>query len=271
MFKHTYIESSSNPRIKFIKKLDKAQERRESGLFVIEGMRECYLAWKSGIRFKEVYLRKSAYRRDEVYNIMDILVDYEQQTFLLSDQAYAAVAYRENSEGILVVAYQPKPLDPFERKEKPSLALVLCGVEKPGNIGAMFRTADAAGADLVIFCDERTDPFNANVVRASLGTIFTVPFVQCGISELHELMDFWDLKLIAAHPEGSSYYDEFDFNQASAILVGSEDEGVPGSVLSMADARLKIPMEGVIDSLNVSVSAALMLYEANRQRRRAGQ
>jgi TrmH family RNA methyltransferase len=269
MFKHTYIESSSNPRIKFIKKLDKSQERRESGLFVIEGMRECYLAWKSGIRFKEIYLRKSGFRRDETYNTMDILVDYEQQTFLLSDQAYAAVAYRENSEGILAVAYQPKPADPFELKSKPGLALVLCGVEKPGNIGAMFRTADAAGAGLVIFCDEKTDPYNANVVRASLGTIFTVPFVQCSVSELPKLIEFLGLKLVAAHPEGSAFYDEFDFTQSAAVLVGSEDEGVPGSILNVADARLKIPMEGVIDSLNVSVSAALMLYEANRQRRRA--
>lgn len=264
--KQTYIESSSNPRLKFIKKLDKASVRKETGLFVIEGMRETYLAWKSGIVFREVYLKKSGYRKDEQYDVMRMLIDFPGEIVFLSDQAYAAVTYREGTEGIIVVAETRNVSLNAVQFPEGGLALVIYGVEKPGNIGAMLRTADAAGVDLVMICEAGTDLYNPNLIRASLGTVFTNTCVGCSGPELFSFAKKHQIALVAADPEGNQRYDQWNFKQATAIVVGAEDLGLPASALNQTDAKLSIPMKGTIDSLNVSVSAAILLYEACRQR-----
>ena len=260
-----HITSPQNPRIKSLKKLDKASERRELGLFLIEGMRELCLADRAAYKITQLFICEELIVHDEVYNI-DSCTLTDTEIFTITKQVYESIAYRGTTEGIIATAL-PKPhsLNDLKLSDRP-LILVIEGVEKPGNLGAMLRTCDAVNVDAVIVCDTKTDLYNPNVVRSGIGTIFTN---QIAVAATYEVIDFLNQRNIATYAADlnaiESYYEK-NLSQAAAIVVGDEATGLSDEWVQAATERIKIPMLGQIDSLNVSVSAAVLLYEALRQR-----
>lgn len=259
-----FIQSAQNTRIKNLKKLEKSSERKEQGVFLIEGLRELCLAVRAGYELEELFLCEELLTQSEEYNLSE--VSENTPIILLSKEAYSAVAYRETTEGILATA-KPKEhgLQNLELKEN-ALVLVIEAVEKPGNLGAMLRTCDAVAVDAVIVCDARTDVYNPNVVRSSIGCNFTN---QIGVGTTEEVIHFLKekkVKTYAAELTAEKFYFEQDLKEATAIVVGTEATGLSEEWIHAAEERIKIPMLGTIDSLNVSVSAAVLLFEARRQR-----
>jgi TrmH family RNA methyltransferase len=182
-------------------------------------------------------------------------------------EVFEKIAYREGSDGLLAVAI-PKYADikSFKPKKNP-LIIVLETVEKPGNLGAIMRTADAAGVDAVIIADPRTDLYNPNAIRASIGTIFSVPLFACSSEECINWLRENDIKIYCTYLKASIDYLEADFRQGSAIVMGTEATGISDIWVDAADQNLIIPMNGIADSLNVSVTTAIVVFEAIRQRR----
>lgn len=259
------ISSPNNPRIKNIEKLStKARERKEQGLFVIEGAREMSLAIAGQYTFDSVFLCPEIFEKTdypEVLKAIPASILYE-----VAETVFQKIAYRENSDGIIALAKPKKhTLADLHLPENP-FVIVLEAVEKPGNLGAILRTADAANADAVIVCDPLTDIYNPNVIRSGVGCVFTVP-VAIGLNQ--EVQDFLKQKQIqtfAAELTAAEWYQQTDFTAASAIIMGTEADGLTDFWLKNADKRIKILMRGVIDSLNVSVSTAIITFEAMRQR-----
>ena len=188
------------------------------------------------------------------------------QVFEVTKELYAKVAYREGTEGVMaIVKSRELRLDELQLGDKP-LVMVLEGVEKPGNLGAVLRSADAAGADAVIVCDPLTDLWNPNLIRASIGAVFTVPTVCCSSQEAIAWLKAKGIRIITAQLQDSSAYYDCPMTGPTAIVMGTEATGLTDPWRQAADAHVLIPMLGCLDSLNVSVSAAILLYEAVRQR-----
>lgn len=259
------ITSLQNPRIKHIVKLmAKQSERRTQHLFVIEGAREMSLALAGGYSIHSVYVCKELFAKTDYPDVLNGLAP--EQCFEISHKVFEKLAYRSGSDGLIVLA-EPRThaLSDLHLSDNPFI-IVLEAVEKPGNLGAILRTADAAKADAVIVCDTATDIYNPNVIRSSLGCAFTVPI---GIATSQETIDYLHSKNIRSHAaelHTSHWYHEVDYSTPSAIVMGTEADGLTDFWISNADCRVKIPMQGVIDSLNVSVSTAVITFEAMRQR-----
>jgi TrmH family RNA methyltransferase len=186
----------------------------------------------------------------------------------LSEKVYDALRYGERDEGLCAaVSWSPLPLESLRPRANP-LLLVLDGIEKPGNLGATLRSAEAAGADALILCDARIDPRNPNVVRASLGTLFTLTVVRCGAKPLRTWLRARSIVAACAIVDAATLYDEVDLRRPLALVLGAEHSGLDARWRDAADIALRLPMHGRGDSLNVSVSAGILLYEAQRQRRR---
>lgn len=256
------ITSLKNPRLKLLSSLEKSKDRRELGLFVIEGVREISLAQQSGFEIETCYICPEIFKQDKNYPI-----DTDAKDVLhLPAALFSKVAYRENTGGVIALAKtKPTLLNNLPKIEN-GLYLILEKVEKPGNIGAMLRTADAAGIDGVIICDPATDFYNPNVVRSSVGCLFTVPIASATNEEVLVWMKKNKIRSFAAALTAEQSYDKADFKNASAILMGSESEGLSDFWLKNTDQRIIIPMRGKIDSMNVSNAAAILMFEAVRQR-----
>lgn len=258
------ITSLQNPAIKNIVRLSKNRERKDQQLFVIEGARELSLALQSGYHPQAVYVCRELFEKTkypEVLNAVPLEVVFD-----ISEEVFEKVAYRENSDGIVALA-QPKRhrLDDLELSANPFL-VVLESVEKPGNLGAILRTADAAAVDAVVVCDPQTDLYNPNVVRSSVGGLFTVQTAVCTSQEALSWLDEKRIFSFAAELQAAEFYQNVDFTHPSAIVMGTEADGLSDFWLDNASKRIKIPMRGKIDSLNVSVSTAILTFEAMRQR-----
>ncbi|MDD4271258.1 MAG: RNA methyltransferase [Patescibacteria group bacterium] len=253
------IESQHNPLIKNLIKLREAgRERKRQGLFLIEGWREINLALKGGVEIVNLF-----YCRDYIKQELEF---DEEKLIEVSKKVFAKISYRENPDGFLAVAkFREIKLENIELSPKP-LIIILEAVEKPGNLGAILRTADAAGADAVIINDPKTDIYNPNVIRASQGTVFTVPVVLNSIDETINFCKSKKIKILATTPDTKKEYIEVDYNGGCAIVMGAEDKGLSDEWLASANEKIKIKMRGIIDSLNVSVSTAIILFEAVRQR-----
>lgn len=259
------ITSLQNSRVKNIIKLrSKARERKEQNLFLIEGAREISLAQAGGYRIDSLFLCPELFQKTDYPNILDPIDPSIQ--FEVTEAVFEKIAYREGSDGVLALVV-PKfhTLEDLRLKKTPFIIL-LEAIEKPGNLGAILRTADAAQADAVIICDPHTDLYNPNVVRSSVGCLFTVPVAVASNRETLDFMHKNKIRVFAAELTAAQWYQETDFTQASAIAMGTEADGLTPFWLDNADARIKIPMRGVIDSLNVSVSTAILTFEAMRQR-----
>ena len=253
-----YITSSANPKFKrLIALLQKSSERRESALFTVEGVWEIFHCIEAG------------YKPDCIFFCPDIVSEEtlpQCRHFALSAGLYAKAAYREGTEGAIGVFQAIEhPLSSLHLKDNPLIA-VLESVEKPGNLGAVLRTCDAAGADALVICDPRTDLYNPNLIRASIGAVFTVPTAVCTTAQAITFLKSKGIRILTAQLQDSSLYYDCPMTKGTAIVMGTEATGLSDKWRQAADAHIRIPMLGKLDSLNVSVSAAILLYEAVRQR-----
>ena len=257
------ITSVQNPKIKNLKRLEKASERKEQQLILIEGLREIVLAARAGYQITSLFICQEIVKQEGDYTVAEIKAT---QTFLISKEVYDTLAYRETTEGIIATA-KPKKLLLQSLVLPPNpLILVLAGVEKPGNIGGMLRTCDAAAVDAVIICDGKTDVYNPNVIRSSIGTNFTTQIAVCETSEAIFYLKQKGITTFAAELTATDPHYSKNFRQPAAVIVGTESTGLSAEWIAAADEHVKIPMLGKIDSLNVSVSAGILLFEAVRQR-----
>jgi TrmH family RNA methyltransferase len=255
--------STANYRIKRLIHLAKANVRKEQNLFVIEGYREIKMAIEMNFRIEELYICPEVKVANEVNDIVDCV---SCQVFDISKKLFEKVAYRDNTDGIIALAI-PKYLTLSKMHlSKNPLILILESVEKPGNLGALLRTADAASLDGVLVCDPKTDIFNPNVIRSSLGCVFTQQVITCTSDEAIRFCREKGIKTHAAALTAKKYYNEADLKTPCAIVMGTESSGLTNIWLKRSDEQIKIPMLGKVDSLNVSTSAAILVFEAMRQR-----
>ena len=257
------ITSAQNPKIKNLLLLqEKSKARREQGLFVVEGRRELEHCLEAGFRVRTVFVCPEVIGRDfsTSLEMTDTLV------VEIPEALYRKVAYREGTEGVLAeVEVRERRLEDLALGEHP-LVMVLESVEKPGNLGAVLRSADAARADAVIVCDPLTDLWNPNLIRASIGAVFTVPTVCASSAETIDWLKSRGIRILTAQLQDSSWYYDTDMTGGTALVMGTESTGLTDVWRRAADAHIRIPMLGRLDSLNVSVSAAILLFEAVRQR-----
>ena len=257
------ITSSQNPKIKLLLQLQqKSSERRKAGLFVVEGRRELMHCLEAGSVVDSVFWCPSVEVGTETMPSLPQGV----RVFEVSKDVYERVAYRGSTEGIVAeVRTRQLTLADLQLREQP-LIVVVERVEKPGNLGAILRSADAAGVDAVIVCDPLTDLYNPNLIRSSVGGFFSVPCVACTSEECIAFLKQRGIQILTAQLQDSNLYYDTDMKQATAIVMGTEATGLTDQWREAADAHIRIPMLGRIDSLNVSVSAAILMYEAVRQR-----
>ena len=255
------ITSKTNPKIKNLVKLQKAAERREQNRILIEGQREIERAQACGFEIEQLYVCESLLREPVKVNAT--------YTETVTEEVFDKIAYREGSDGLLAVAIPKyKSLSEFKPK-KDALIIVLETVEKPGNLGAVMRTADAAGVDAVIVADPATDLYNPNAIRASIGCIFSVPVYACSTEECIQWLKQNGITIYCTYLKASIDYLDADFRKASALVMGTEATGISDAWVEAADQNIIIPMNGIADSLNVSVTTAIVTFEAIRQRRKS--
>ena len=249
------ITSVQNARIKHVVALQqKSSLRREEGLFVVEGQREIEHCIACGYKMEELFVLDS---QNYTGNLPATIV---------TPQVYEKMAYRGSTEGIIaVVKARSHRLEDLRLQENP-LVVILESVEKPGNLGAVLRTAEAAHVDAVIVCDPLTDFYNPNVIRASIGGVFSVPTAACSSKACIAFLKAQGIHILTAQLQDSFDYYDYDMAHATAIVMGTESTGLTDIWRQAADAHIRIPMLGRLDSLNVSVSAAILIYEAVRQR-----
>ena len=260
------ITSAQNPKIKMLLALgEKSRTRRENALFVMEGRREILHCLESGYRVKALFSCPGIISgQDE--EMIAAQCGEDVSLFRVTEAVYEKIACRKGTERIVAeVEMKNTRLEDIRLRENP-LVLVLESVEKPGNLGAVLRTADAADADAVIICDPLTDLYNPNLIRASLGAVFTVPTVAATSGETIKWLKDNNIKIYTAQLQDSSWYYDTDMRCGTAIVMGTESTGLSDVWRMSADAHVKIPMLGRLDSLNVSVSAAVLAFEAVRQR-----
>lgn len=252
------ISSVQNPRIKQLLLLQqKSAERRKQGLFVVEGQRELQHCQHAGYEVASVFCCSEVAGNVSFGAI---------PTYRVTPRVYEKIAYRGTTEGVVaIVKDHPFTLAQLQLTEHP-LLMVVERVEKPGNLGAILRSADAAKADAVIVCDPLTDLHNPNLIRSSIGAIFTVPTVACSSEECIRYLQQHDIQILTAQLQDSHLYYDVDMKLATAIVMGTEATGLTQQWRQAATSHIRIPMLGQLDSLNVSVSAAILLYEAVRQR-----
>ena len=269
------ITSAQNPKIKNLLLLqEKSKARREQGLFVVEGRRELQHCLEAGYKARTVFVCPEIADSSEVTDLLRMTKQVachserseESSVIEIPEQLYRKAAYRESTEGIIAeVEYKSLRLEDLHLPEKP-LVMVLESVEKPGNLGAVLRSADAARADAVLLCDPLTDLYNPNLIRASIGAVFTVPAVACSSEEAIAFLQARGIRILTAQLQDSSLYYDVNMTRGTALVMGTESTGLTDVWRKAASAHIRIPMLGRLDSLNVSVSAAILLFEAVRQR-----
>ncbi len=260
------ISSLQNPRIKQLVKLRDRRPRDAAGVFLVEGYRQIRRALEKGITLTELYYAPDWFLGENERALIAEAADAGAQLFELTKPAFAKVAYRERPDGLLAVAPQWRhTLDDLKLAATPFL-LVVEAIEKPGNLGTILRSADAAGVDALIVCDPVTDLFNPNVVRASTGVVFSVPVVIASSAEVREWLQTRGIRTAATTPAAEALYTDTDLTGPLAIVMGSEQYGLSDYWLAEADTKVRIPMAGQADSLNVAMATIITLFEAVRQR-----
>lgn len=257
------ITSLQNDRVKDARRLQNRRARDESGLFLIEGYRELFRAAQSGVQIEELFFCRELFLG---INEEELIEKCQGAAMMeVSESVFRKLSYRDRPDGLLAVARKMQcsleDLDP-----ESGFFLVAEAIEKPGNLGAMMRSADGAGAGGVIVCDRCTDIYNPNVVRASVGTLFTRPVVEAGGQEVLAWLKGNGFQIVAATPAANRDFTEVDLSGKVALVVGTEQLGLTEMWMEAADICVSIPMCGVADSLNVSVAATLLMYETLRQK-----
>lgn len=265
------ITSAQNPKVKDLLTLqEKSKERKKKGLFVVEGRREFLHCIEAGYQPFTVFICRDILPETDLQAIADAVgkaTEGKGCPFIdIPQHLYDKVAYRGGTEGVIAELHcKDMSLESLKLKENP-LVVVLESVEKPGNLGAVLRSADASGVDAVIVCDPLTDMYNPNLIRSSIGAIFTVPVATATSEETIKWLKDRGIKIYTAQLQDSHWYYDTDMKGGTAIVMGTEATGLTDAWRAAADAHIKIPMLGRLDSLNVSVSAAILMFEAVRQR-----
>jgi TrmH family RNA methyltransferase len=261
------ISSLQNPRVKQLVKLRDRRPRDEAGVFLVEGYREIRRALEKKVALRELYFSPEWFLGENEPVLLAQAEAAGAQLFELTKEAFAKIAYRERPDGLLAVAPQWKrALSDLALSTAPFL-LVVEAIEKPGNLGTILRSADAAGCDAVIVCDPVTDVFNPNVVRASTGVLFSVPLVVEESARVLAWLKEKKVKTVATTPAAEKVYSDADLRGPLAIMMGSEQYGLSEFWLKNSGLPVRIPMAGQADSLNVAMATIITLFEAVRQRR----
>ena len=267
----TELTSPANPKIKHVVKLRSCSTREEAGEMIVEGFRECRRALDNGYRPTAIFHCPELYLKNE--NEAQLVADAERtgaDVFTCSKTAFVKMAYKERPDGLLMTG--PHVAKRLADLELPPNALVIVteSIEKPGNLGTILRSADAAKVAAVIVCDRTTDIHNPNVVRASTGTMFSVPIVEASSDEALAWLKEKGFRILAATPHAEKLHFEVELTGNVAIALGAEQYGLTAKWMDGAELRVRIPMLGLADSLNVSAAATILVYEAVRQRIAAG-
>ena len=265
------ITSAQNPKIKALLELqEKSKVRKRKGLFVVEGRRELQHCIEAGFEPHTMFICRDIITEKELDKVLGAIEEnftgMTCQIVEIPQHLYDKVAYRGGTEGIIAeLKCKEMSLESLKLKKDP-LVVVLESVEKPGNLGAVLRSADASGVDAVIVCDPLTDMYNPNLIRSSIGAVFTVPVATATSEETIRWLKDNGIKIYTAQLQDSEWYYDTDMKGGTAIVMGTEATGLTDVWRKAADAHIKIPMLGRLDSLNVSVSAAILMFEAVRQR-----
>ncbi|MCX2678500.1 RNA methyltransferase [Galbibacter sp. EGI 63066] len=260
------ITSTQNPLVKQILQLkEKLRERRKSGLFIAEGVREIQLAIKGGYDFSTFLFTPDIISEEEIHTLTKGQSNAE--LIQISREVYQKLAYRQTTEGVIAIAKsRTHSLSELDFKTENPLIIIAEAPEKPGNIGALLRTADAANLDAVIIANPKTDLYNPNIIRSSVGCVFTNNITTGNTTEIIKYLKDNGISIHCAALTASEVYSKVDYKKASAIVVGTEATGLSDEWLENSTQNIIIPMQGEIDSMNVSVSAAIIIFEAKRQR-----
>jgi len=259
-----YISSTQNALVKKVLQLqEKSRLRKKDGLFTVEGIREIELALKGGYKLDTVLLY------EELVSVAEInkLIDQQINLVSVSQEVLQKIAYRSSTEGIVaIVKVRANTLDTIIFNTNTPLILIAEAPEKPGNIGAILRTADAANVDAVFIANPKTDLYNPNIIRSSVGCVFTNQIATGTTEEIIGFLSVNNINIYAATLQNSNEYHQEDYTQSSAIVVGTEATGLSEEWRDAAKQNIIIPMQGQIDSMNVSVAAGILIFEAKRQR-----
>jgi len=258
------IISIQNPLIKQLVQLkEKSRERKKTGLFLIEGEREISLAFKGIYDIETILFCLEFISEEQVNSLSQGKINLIE----ISKEVYEKLAYRDTTEGILAVAKSKNhSISNLKFKNKNPLVLVAEAPEKPGNIGALLRTADAANVDAVIIANPKTDLYNPNIIRSSVGCLFTNQIATGSTLEIIEFLKAENIHIFCAALQASVKYHTQDYTKPTAIVVGTEAIGLSEDWLKESNQNIIIPMQGEIDSMNVSVAAGILIFEAKRQR-----
>lgn len=257
-----HLTSAKNPKINNIRLLQKPRERRRQKLLVLEGVREAERAKAAGYHFSSLFFVPEMISENEIVK----LITKDTEIYSIPVALFEKLTYRGNTGGIIILAKQKShDLDSLMLSPNP-LIMVLESIEKPGNLGAILRTADAAALDAVIVCDPHTDVYNPNAVRSSVGCLFTVPVAVASSEEVISFLKSRGIGIYCTALTASVPYHTIDFCKPSTIVMGTEATGLTRQWLDASDRNIIIPMAGIADSLNVSTSAAIVTFEARRQR-----
>ncbi|WP_109298752.1 RNA methyltransferase [Aquimarina sp. AU474] len=264
---HNQITSFQNSKIKFLNQLkEKSRVRKKEKCFIIEGQREISLAIQGGFSITQLYYCSSILPYQQAIDILNTNQE-SVDVFKITTEIYQKLAYRTTTEGVIAVATsRDLSINNLVLPSKNPLILVAEAPEKPGNIGALLRTADAAQLDAVLIANPKTDMYNPNIIRSSIGCLFTN---NVGIGSSSDIIDFLkkrDIAIYGAALQSSKDYHTQNYTNPTAIAVGTEATGLSENILNNTNQNIKIPMSGVIDSMNVSVAAGILIFEAKRQR-----
>ena len=260
------LTSFANPRVKAAGALRDRRQRDRTGLTLIDGARELRRALEAGVTVVEAFVCEPLLAGPDARAVFDRLRANGTTLHTTSEPVFAMLAFGERAEGIVAVVRIPTTrLDDLVLPPVP-LVVVIEGVEKPGNVGALLRSADGAGVDAVVVASPRTDLFNPNAIRASAGTIFSVPLAVAATADVIAWLRARSIRIVAAQVEAERLYTATNLRGPVAIVVGAEDDGLTDAWTGPEVDAVRLPMLGVADSLNVSVSGAVLLYEARRQR-----
>lgn len=265
------LTSLQNPKVKQLIDLKERKERDNTGLFLIEGYREVKRAIDAGVTIQALWICPELFLGENETDLIQRVKENQGLIIRANEKVFDKLSYRDRPDGLIAVAIQMKwALGDLQSilAEKPSPFLVIAeGIEKPGNLGSILRSADGAGADAVIVCDRCTDIYNPNCVRSSVGTLFTLPVIEAQSADTLFWLQKYKIKVVAASPTAKMDFTEADLSGPIAVVVGTEQLGLSELWMSASDIQVAIPMKGIADSLNVSNAATLLMYEILRQRK----
>lgn len=260
------ISSLQNARIKDIVKLRQRSHRDASSMMIIEGLKEIRMALRNNHKISELFVCKDLIENDSDNELIQLCQSTGTEIFECTMPVFQKIAYRDNPQGLLAIAPSiSRSLNSFQPPPN-ALIIIAESIEKPGNLGTILRSADATGVNAVIVCDRCTDINNPNVIRASIGTIFSIPVIEASSSETLAWLKENHIQSIAATPNAKSLYTDLNMTTATAIIVGAEQPGLSEMWIQNTDHQVVIPMTGQADSLNVASATTIILYEALRQR-----